>query len=337
MTIPTQTPGQVAATPFVSKEHALELFRSMLRIRRFEERCVELYSEARIRGFLHLYIGEEAIAAGVMPALRSDDPIVSTYREHGHALARGIPMNAVMAEMFGKVQGCSHGRGGSMHLFDAATRFYGGNAIVGGGLPLAVGVGLGERMQQRHTVTASFFGDGAVAEGEFHESLNLAALWKLPVLFLCENNRYAMGTGIERELANVDVTAKAVAYNIAAEAVDGMDVLAVEDATRRAADAVRDDGPRLLEFRTYRYRAHSMYDPELYRSKEEVERWREHDPLVTFPARLRAAGHLDDTSLTAIEHEIAVEIDAAIAYADEGTLEPVGDLTRFVYSETRPA
>lgn len=337
MSIPAQAPGQVAATSPVSKEHALELLRSMLRIRRFEERCVELYSEARIRGFLHLYIGEEAIAAGVMPALQSDDAIVSTYREHGHALARGIPMNAVMAEMFGKVQGCSHGRGGSMHLFDAATRFYGGSGIVGGGLPLAVGVGLGELMQQRHTVTASFFGDGAVAEGEFHECLNLAALWKLPVLFLCENNRYAMGTAIERALANVDVTAKAAAYNIAAEAVDGMDVLAVEDATRRAADAVRNDGPRLIEFHTYRYRAHSMYDPELYRSKEEVERWRECDPLVTFPAQLRALGYLDDASLTAIEHEIAVEIDAAIAYADAGTLEPVSDLTRFVYSETRPA
>jgi len=177
MSTPAQAAGQMAAAkPPASKEHALELLRSMVRIRRFEERCVELYSEARIRGFLHLYIGEEAIAAGAMPVLRPDDPIVSTYREHGHALARGIPMNAVMAEMFGKVQGCSRGRGGSMHLFDAATRFYGGSAIVGGSLPLAVGVGLGERMQQRHTVTACFFGDGAVAEGEFHECLNLAAL-----------------------------------------------------------------------------------------------------------------------------------------------------------------
>jgi pyruvate dehydrogenase E1 component alpha subunit len=337
MSIPAQSPEHVATPPSVSQEHPLELFRSMLRIRRFEERCVQLYSAARIRGFLHLYIGEEAIAAGVMPALQPDDAIVSTYREHGHALARGIPMNAVMAEMFGKVEGCSHGRGGSMHLFDIGARFYGGSAIVGGGLPLAVGIGLGERMQQRHTVTACFFGDGAVAEGEFHECLNLAALWKLPVLFLCENNRYAMGTAIDRALANIDVTAKAAAYNIAAETVDGMDVLAVEDATRRAAEAVRDDGPRLLEFRTYRYRAHSMYDPELYRSKEEVERWREHDPLVTFPARLRAAGQLDDVRLSAIEREIAAEIDAAVAFADEGTLEPVSELTRFVYTETVPA
>ncbi len=334
MSTPAQAAGQMAAAkPPASKEHALELLRSMVRIRRFEERCVELYSEARIRGFLHLYIGEEAIAAGAMPVLRPDDPIVSTYREHGHALARGIPMNAVMAEMFGKVQGCSRGRGGSMHLFDAATRFYGGSAIVGGSLPLAVGVGLGERMQQRHTVTACFFGDGAVAEGEFHECLNLAALWRLPVLFLCENNRYAMGTSIERALANVDITAKAAAYSIPAEAVDGMNVFAVEDATRRAADAVREDGPRLIEFRTYRYRAHSMYDPELYRSKEEVERWRDRDPLLTFPAQLRASGYLDDESTAAMEQEIAREIDAAIAYADAGTLEPVSDLTRFVYSE----
>jgi len=317
----------------VSKDHGLDLLHSMLRVRRFEERCVELYSQARIRGFLHLCIGEEAIAAGVMPAIRPDDAVVATYREHGHALARGIEMNAVMAEMFGKVEGCSRGRGGSMHLFDAATRFYGGSAIVGGGIPLAVGIGLAEYMQQRGTVTVCFFGDGAVAEGEFHECLNLAALWKLPVLFLCENNRYAMGTAIDRALANTDVSAKAAAYNIPAEVVDGMDVLAVEDATQRAAAAVRRDGPRFLELQTYRYRAHSMYDPELYRSKEEVERWRDRDPLVTFPARLRAAGFLDDATLARMEQEITAEIDAAVAFAEAGTLEPVSDLTRFVYTE----
>ncbi len=338
MSTPSPAVGQSALKAgAVPKEHALDLLHSMLRVRRFEERCVELYSQARIRGFLHLCIGEEAIAAGVMPALHPDDAIVTTYREHGHALARGISMNAVMAEMFGKVEGCSRGRGGSMHLFDAATRFYGGSAIVGGGMPLAVGIGLAEQLQQGNRVTACFFGDGAVAEGEFHECLNLAALWKLPVLFLCENNRYAMGTAIDRALANVDVSAKAAAYNIPAEAVDGMDVLAVEDATRRAAEAVRGDGPSLLEFRTYRYRAHSMYDPELYRSKEEVERWREQDPLVTFPSRLRAEGQLDDAALAAMEQQIAGEIEAAVAYAEAGTLEPVGDLTRFVYSEKESA
>jgi pyruvate dehydrogenase E1 component alpha subunit len=338
VTSPAQAARHEEASPTqVPREHALDLLRSMLRIRRFEERCVELYSQARIRGFLHLYIGEEAIAAGVMPALRPDDPVVATYREHGHALARGISMNAIMAEMFGKVEGCSRGRGGSMHLFDAGTRFYGGSAIVGGGLPLAVGIGLAEQMQQRHTVTVCFFGDGAVAEGEFHESLNLAAVWKLPVLFLCENNRYAMGTAIDRALANTDISAKASAYNISSESVDGMDVLAVEEATRRAVDAVREGGPHLIEFRTYRYRAHSMYDPDLYRSKEEVERWRERDPLLTFPEQLRAAGQLEDSTLAAMEREIAAEIEAAIAYADAGTLEPVTDLTRFVYTEQQPA
>ncbi len=178
----------------MSGEDPIALYRQMLRIRRFEERCAELYSAGKIRGFLHLYIGEEAVAAGAMPALAPVDAVVSTYRDHGHALARGVPMNAVMAEMFGKLEGCCRGRGGSMHLFDVNRRFYGGNAIVAGGLPLAVGLALADQLQRRRQVTACFFGDGAVAEGEFHESLNLASLWKLPVLFLCENNLYAMGT-----------------------------------------------------------------------------------------------------------------------------------------------
>ena len=209
----------------------------MLRIRRFEEKCAELYSAGKIRGFLHLYIGEEAVATGAMPALQADDAVVATYREHGHALARGISMNALMAEMYGKREGCSHGRGGSMHVFDAATRFYGGNAIVGGGLPLAVGLALADKLQNRRRVTACFFGDGAVAEGEFHESLNLAALWKLPVLFLCENNMYAMGTRLDRAQSQIDLAAKARSYLLPAEPVDGMDVLAVEAAVGRLGRA----------------------------------------------------------------------------------------------------
>jgi len=318
----------------VTREHGLELLAQMLRVRRFEEKCVELYSAAKIRGFMHLYIGEEAVAVGAMQALTPDDAIVATYREHGHALVRGVPAGSIMAEMYGKVEGCARGRGGSMHLFDAASRFYGGNAIVGGGLPLAVGLALADKLQGRNRVTACFFGDGAVAEGEFHECMNLAALWSLPVLFLCENNRYAMGTAIERYESETDLALKAASYEMTAWSADGMDVLAVEEATRRAAAEVRDgDRPCFIELRTYRFRAHSMYDPDLYRSKQEIERWREHDPIAALSARLRAEGLLTDADVEKVEQAIAREIDEAIAFADAGTLEPVQELERFVYFE----
>ena len=315
------------------REHALDLLKEMLRIRRFEEQCAELYSAGKIRGFLHLYIGEEAVAVGAMQALTLDDAVLATYREHGHALARGIPATALMAEMYGKREGASRGRGGSMHVFDAATRFYGGSAIVGGGLPLAVGLALADRMLGRRRVTACFFGDGAVAEGEFHESLNLAALWKLPVLFLCENNLYAMGTRIDRALSQPDLRLKAESYAIAAESVDGMDVLAVETAARRAAQAVRDgNGPAFLELRTYRFRAHSMFDPELYRDKAEVELWKQRDPLLLLKTRLERDGVLDPQAYTALETAVEAEIAAAVAFAEAGTWEPVEDLTKDVYT-----
>jgi pyruvate dehydrogenase E1 component alpha subunit len=308
----------------------------MLRIRRFEEKCVELYSATKIRGFLHLYIGEEAVAVGVMHSLGPQDAIVATYREHGHALARGIPMGAIMAEMFGRVEGCSRGRGGSMHLYDASTRFYGGNAIVGGGLPLAVGLALADKMRGGKSITACFFGEGAVAEGEFHESMNLAALWELPVLFCCENNLYAMGTALERSEAQTDVCVKAAGYTVKASPVDGMDVLAVAEAAASAVAAVRESSrPYLLEFRTYRFRAHSMYDPERYRSKAEVEEWRKRGPIETFPGRLQQQGLLSDTELSRMEEEVAAEIEAAVAFADAGTWERVEDLTRFVTSEVK--
>jgi pyruvate dehydrogenase E1 component alpha subunit len=314
--------------------HRLELLRQMLRIRRFEERCVELYSATEIRGFMHLYIGEEAVAAGVMPALGPHEAVVSTYREHGHALARGIAMDAVMAEMLGRATGCSRGRGGSMHLFDAATRFYGGYAIVGGGLPIAVGLGLADRMRDRAAVTACFFGDGAVAEGEFHECLNLAALWRLPVLFCCENNLYAMGTAIARAQANTDLAGRAASYGMGAAKVDGMDVLAVEAAARKAAEHVRTTGaPYFLELMTYRFRAHSMYDSDRYRDKAEIERWKQRDPIDLLVARMRGDGELTDTDLAALDHDLAQEIDAAVAAARAAPLEPVEELTRHVYSE----
>ncbi len=324
-----------AASRIPQREHGLALLKEMLRIRRFEEKAAELYTEEKIRGFLHLYIGEEAVAVGVMQALKPEDAVVATYREHGHALARGVSAAAIMAEMYGKEEGCSRGRGGSMHLFDAATRFYGGNAIVAGGLPLAVGLALSDKMQGRARVTACFFGEGAVAEGEFHESLNLAALWQLPVLFLCENNGYAMGTALALSESETDIHRKAQSYRIPAEVVDGMDVMAVEEAAGRGADAVRrGEGPYFLELRTYRFRAHSMFDPQLYRDKAEVEAWKRKGPVVTFTRRLRDDGLLDDATLARLEAEVHDEVDTAVAFAEAGRWEPVEQLTDFVYSPT---
>jgi pyruvate dehydrogenase E1 component subunit alpha len=323
----------VATAPSVGVERAQahEILRTMLLIRRFEEKCAELYGLEKIRGFLHLYIGEEAVAVGALRALAEEDRVVATYREHGHALARGVPAGAILAEMYGKANGCSRGRGGSMHLFDVSRRFYGGYAIVGGGLPVAVGLALADKLRGEKAITACFFGDGAVAEGEFHESLNLAALWKLPVLFLCENNRYAMGTALERHQSQTDIAAKAAAYAIPAEAVDGMDVLAVEAATRRAVAAVRGGaGPHLIEYRTYRFRAHSMYDAELYRTKEEVEQWKRRDPLRSFEALLTGSGLLSDQEREAMEQSIQTEIQEAEAEAEAGAIEPVADLLRDV-------
>jgi pyruvate dehydrogenase E1 component alpha subunit len=323
--------------PTLDREHAMILLREMVRIRRLEEKCAEMYQAGKIRGFVHLYIGEEAVAVGSMSALQPDDRIVATYREHGHALARGVSANAIMAEMFGKMEGCSRGRGGSMHLFDAATRFYGGNAIVGGGLPLAVGLALADKLAGRQQVTACFFGEGAVAEGEFHESLNLAALWKLPVLFCCENNLYAMGTALARSESETDICLKASAFEIPAWPVDGMDVLAVEDATKRAAIAVRaGGGPHFLEYRTYRFRAHSMYDPELYRDKQEVEEWKKRDPIAQMIENLKTQNLWQQDAWDRMEEEVAAEIAASIEFAEAGHWEPVDELTRFVYSEAAP-
>jgi pyruvate dehydrogenase E1 component alpha subunit len=303
----------VSGSP-ISPRFALD----MLRIRRMEEKCAELYSAGKIRGFLHLYIGEEAVAAGCMHALLPEDNVVATYREHGHALLRGVPMAAIMAEMYGKREGCSRGRGGSMHLFDASRRFYGGNAIVGGGLPMAVGLGLATRLKKENRITACFFGEGAVAEGAFHESMNLAQLWRLPVAFFCENNLYAMGTALARSESQTDLCVKAASYGMAAHKVDGMDVAAVHEAAVRAREHAAAKGPIFLELQTYRFRAHSMFDPELYRPKSEVEEWKKRDPLRAVPqAELR---ELDARALR--------EVDDAVAFAEAGTWEPVADLAK---------
>ncbi|MFX0577796.1 pyruvate dehydrogenase (acetyl-transferring) E1 component subunit alpha [Nocardia nepalensis] len=318
----------------LDKDERIELLRQMVRIRRFEERCVQLYSAGSIRGFMHLYIGEEAVAAGVLTAIGPEDAVVSTYREHGHALVRGIPMAAVMAEMYGRATGCSRGHGGSMHLFDAERRFYGGHAIVAGGLPVAVGLAMADALQERPMVTVCLFGDGAVAEGEFHECLNLAALWQLPVLFACENNQYAMGTALAREHAATDLALRASSYGMPSWPVDGMDAPAVATATRRAVESIRGGGgPCFLELRTYRFRAHSMYDADRYRDKAEVERWQEQDPIPRLFAELCASSELRDNDLAAMQSDADSELDAAIAAAEAAPYEPVGDLTRYVYTE----
>lgn len=310
---------------------ALELIGDMIRVRVLEERCAELYADAKIRGFLHLYIGEEAVAAGVMRALNPDDNVLATYREHGHALLRGVPAESIMAEMFGKATGCSGGRGGSMHLFDAERRFFGGNAIVGGHLPLAVGLALADQMQGRTAVTACFFGEGAMAEGEFHEALNMAALWNLPVLFCCENNRYAMGTSLESSESQIDLAIKAAAYSMPAWAVDGMDALEVARAARRATGMITGgSGPVFIEFQTYRFRAHSMFDPDLYRSTEEVDQWKQRDPIPALAEWLVEHSRTDDTEIAARWEAARSEIDQAVSAAEAGPLEPLEGLTDHV-------
>jgi pyruvate dehydrogenase E1 component alpha subunit len=292
-----------------------------------------MYTKEKIRGFLHLYIGEEAVAVGVMELLTANDNILSTYREHGHALARGVDPGSIMAEMYGKQEGCSKGRGGSMHLFDTKKRFFGGNAIVGGHLPLAVGMGLASKKQQQHNLTCCFFGEGAIAEGEFHESMNLAALWEVPVLFLCENNLYGMGTALRFSHSVPEVEKKGAAYGVESAAVNGMDVLEVMKAAKTAVEYIRTTGkPYFLVCNTYRFRAHSMFDAELYREKSEVESWKERDPIPTLANALLKNGLITRTDIDKIEQSVKSEVQKAVDFAEGGTFEPLEDLTKYVYS-----
>jgi pyruvate dehydrogenase E1 component alpha subunit len=326
-----------AALPAPSALHdaalAEALLLDMLRVRQMEEACAQLYGVGKIRGFLHLYIGEEAVAAGAMRALAPEDNVAATYREHAHALLRGVPMRKIMAEMFGKRDGCCRGRGGSMHLFDREARFYGGNAIVGGGLPLAVGLALADRMRKQARVSACFFGEGALAEGAFHESMNLAALWRLPVLFLCENNFYAMGTALAHEHADANLCERAASYGMPATRADGMDVVAVHQAVLDAVGGVRNGGgPAFVECQTYRYRAHSMFDPELYRDKAEVQAWKERGPLHNLSARMKAAGMLTEERFLALQDRVATEVSDAAAYAEASLPEPVEGLLDDVHT-----
>lgn len=304
----------------------------MMVIRRFEEKAAEMYTKTYIRGFLHLYNGEEAVAVGVMNTLSPDDYILCSYREHGQALARGVDASAIMAEMYGKQEGCCKGRGGSMHLFDVSRKFYGGNAIVAGHLPMALGFALAEKKLNTKGITVCFFGDGAAAEGEFHEAMNLAALWKIPLLFICENNLYAMGTALRFSHSVTELEKKGLNYGIPSVAVDGMDVKAVLQATTDAVESVRKNGnPFFLVCNTYRFRAHSMFDAELYRDKTEVEEWKKRDPILLFKKYLTEQNLIASDEISLMEKQIEDEVNKAVRFAEAGTWEPVEQLTQFVY------
>lgn len=311
------------------------LYQQMLRIRRFEAKCVALYQAQQIRGFLHLYDGEEAVAVGVMSALQPGDAVVATYRDHGHALAHGVPMNAILAEMLGKLAGCCRGRGGSMHLFARQQRFYGGNAIVGGGLPLAAGIALADQRLHTGAICVCFFGEGAVGEGVFHETMNMAVLWRLPVLFVCENNLYAMGVPLQDAEAETDIWRKANAYHLSAEQVDGMDPVAMAAAAARAVAHVRGAdggvaGPYFIEARTYRFRAHSMFDTQAYRSRGEIDDWKQRDPIERLRRWMLANGQITEHDLGAIDSAVDAEIAAAEAFALAAPVEPLDALAQFV-------
>ena len=313
----------------------LALLEQMQLIRRFEEKAAEMYALGKIGGFLHLYIGQEAVAVGAMSTLRPDDYAIAGYREHGHILAKGGDPRRVMAELFGRRDGVSKGKGGSMHMFDREINFLGGHAIVGGYLPIAAGVGFAIRYEDRDRVILCFFGDGSVPQGEFHESLNLAALWKLPVVFICENNRYAMGTAIQRALAQTDISKFAAAYAMPGEACDGMDVLAVRDCVGRAVARARaSKTPTLVEARTYRFRGHSMRDPAaaVYRTKDEVEEEKRRDPIVGLRARLRETGALDEAAWHALAERVEARVNDAVAFADASPEPPAEWLTADVYA-----
>jgi pyruvate dehydrogenase E1 component alpha subunit len=328
---------KAATTAARSRDGSLErrLLGQMLLIRRFEEKAAEMYALGKIGGFLHLYIGQEAVAVGAISTLRPDDYVIAGYREHGHALAKGSDPRRLMAELFGRRDGVSKGKGGSMHLFDRSVGFLGGHAIVGGYLPIATGVGFAIRYEERDQVILCFFGDGSVPQGEFHESLNLAALWKLPVVFVCENNRYAMGTAIQRALAQTEIYRFAEAYKIPGEAVNGMDVLAVREGIARAVARARESKtPSLVEARTYRYRGHSMRDPSaaLYRTKEEVDQEKLRDPIAGFRAQLVREGLLDDAGWKALAEDVERRVAEAVAFADASPEPPAEWLHADVYA-----
>jgi pyruvate dehydrogenase E1 component alpha subunit len=314
-----------------------ELLRSMLLIRRFEERCAEAYALGKIGGFCHLYIGQEAVGVGAISALRDDDYVITTYRDHGQALARGIPPRNIMAELFGRADGISKGKGGSMHLFDRERNFLGGHGIVGGHIPLATGVGFAIKYRGGDQVCLCFFGEAAVNGGAFHEALNMAALWKLPVIYAIENNRYGMGTALERASAINDIAERACSYDMPNEVVDGQDVLAVRDATARAVARARSEHiPTLLEMRTYRFMGHSMSDAVsgTYRTKEELEEHIKRDPITVLRARMEQDGEWSDTDMTKLDDEAKAIAEDAWNFADASPEPPVESLYEDVLVDT---
>ncbi len=317
------------------RETLVELLHQMILIRRFEEKSAESYSLGKIGGFCHLYIGQEAVGVGAISAVRRDDYVITSYREHGQAIAKGIPAEAVMAELFGKSGGCSRGKGGSMHLFDKGVNFLGGHAIVGAQIPLATGVAFASKYKETDQVTLCFFGEAAVNQGAFHESLNLAQLWKLPCIYICENNRYGMGTSLERAMSSHNVADKAAAYELASEFVDGMDVLAMRRATQRAVERARNESlPTLLEARTYRYMGHSMSDPGNYRTRAEIEKYQERDPIKLFTAALKKNKVLTDRDLADMEGEIKEQIEQALRFAEESPEPDPKELYTNVYANS---
>src|SRR5216684_4776562 len=318
---PADAENKVRASPPAIEEDRdtlMKIFHQMLLIRRFEEKCAESYSLGKIGGFCHLYIGQEAVGVGAISALRDDDYVITSYREHGQAIAKGISPEAVMAELYGKAGGCSKGKGGSMHLFDKNVNFMGGHGIVGGQIPLGTGLAFASKYRESDQVTLCFFGEAAVNQGAFHESLNMAQLWKLPCIYICENNQYGMGTSLERAMSLQDISQKACAYEIASEFVDGMDVLAVREATLRAVERARKNYlPTLLEVRTYRFMGHSMSDPGNYRTRAEIERYQERDPIKLFSASLKEERVLSESELKQIDTEVRAEVEQAVRFAEE--------------------
>jgi len=316
------------------REFYVGLLRQMVLVRRFEERAAEAYALGRIGGFCHLYIGQEAVATGAIAALRGDDYLFTSYREHAHALVRGTPARAVMAELFGKATGCSGGKGGSMHLFDAERGFLGGHAIVGSHIPIAAGAAFAIKSRATDQVAACFFGEAAVNIGAFHETLNMAALWGLPAIFICENNRYGMGTALERAAAVYDIAHRACSYDMASETADGMDVLAMHDVVARAAQRAREDKlPTLIEARTYRYMGHSMADPihGHYRTKEELEEQKSRDPIDQLARQLRQADLLDDDGFKTLKHSVEEEVEDAVRFSEESPEPELSELYTDVY------
>jgi pyruvate dehydrogenase E1 component alpha subunit len=317
----------------LDRDTLLNIYRLMILCRRFEEKSAEIYSAGKIGGFCHLYIGQEAVAIGSISAIRKEDYVLTSYREHAHAIAKGMTPESVMAELYGKATGCSKGKGGSMHMFDKEVNFLGGHAIVGGQIPLATGVAFASKYRGTDQVTLCFFGEAAVNQGAFHESLNMAQLWKLPCIYICENNQYGMGTSLQRAMSYHDISEKACAYEIASEFVDGMDVLAVREATLRAIERARKDYlPTLLEVRTYRFMGHSMSDPGNYRTRAEIERHQERDPIKLFATSLKEQGVLADADFQRIEAEVKEQVEKAVRFAEESPLPAPEELYTDIYA-----